>query len=177
MYIDEIAKINGVDVENVYLAVQKDVRETILEAICMYMKKSKKNALFVRKIYHRYENNLDAARLVVRQVCGCTLTDEEIRWIDQCLRASMRKQNRRKQYTQPEREAIWQKQKGECAICGQPVPFGDSHLDHIVPWDFVGDELPDNLQILCSECNWKKGIRLGRELYNTLCMKKGGSKQ
>ena len=31
-----------------------------------------------------------------------------------------------------------------------------SHADHIVPFKYVGDELDDNLQMLCGTCNEKK---------------------
>ncbi|MBR5553923.1 MAG: HNH endonuclease [Clostridia bacterium] len=32
-----------------------------------------------------------------------------------------------------------------------------SHLDHIIPWDYVGDNLSDNYQMLCEICNTRKG--------------------
>ena len=169
MYIDMIAEMNEINSENVYMAIQRDVRETVFGAIYTYMHKSEQNKLLVRKIYSRYENNLDAARLVVQKVCGCTLLEEEIRWLDQCLRASMRKRGRRKRYTQLEQEAVWRKQKERCAICGRQVPFQDSHLTYKISWNFVGDELPDNLQILCSDCNSRRDPRLARGVYNVLC--------
>lgn len=175
MYIDKIAEMNEVNSESIYMAIQVDVRESIFEAIYTYMHKSKQNDLSIRNIYHRYENNLDAARLVVQKVCGCTLLEEEIRWLDQCLRASMRKRDRRKRYTQLEQEAVWHKQNKRCAICGRHVPFQDSHLAYRISWDFVGDELPDNLQMLCPDCNCQRDPRLAKGVYNILCAQKGGS--
>jgi hypothetical protein len=37
------------------------------------------------------------------------------------------------QFTDIERMAIWKAHKGRCAYCGEPTPFKDLHIDHILP--------------------------------------------
>ena len=43
-------------------------------------------------------------------------------------------------------------------ICG--CELGDNwskiHVDHVVPWELVGDELENNFQDLCEKCNEEK---------------------
>jgi hypothetical protein len=37
------------------------------------------------------------------------------------------------QFSDIERMAIWKAHKGRCAYCGEPTPFKDLHIDHILP--------------------------------------------
>ena len=41
--------------------------------------------------------------------------------------------------------------------CGQTFEFDEMHADHIVPWSKGGKAVPDNCQMLCRDCNLKKG--------------------
>src|SRR6202012_1849215 len=41
-----------------------------------------------------------------------------------------------------------------CNICGVTVSAENIHFDHIKPWVKGGETTLDNLQILCSACNW-----------------------
>ncbi len=61
-------------------------------------------------------------------------------------------------------------QKGKCAICNNTIDIHD-HVDHIVPFKYVGDELKNNYQLLCSNCNLKKNANIDfqiRYLLKTL---------
>ncbi len=44
---------------------------------------------------------------------------------------------------------------GVCQICG----MDGNHVDHIVPRKLGGDDSLNNLQLLCQQCNLKKGGR------------------
>ena len=46
-------------------------------------------------------------------------------------------------------------------ICGEPLGpvMAKIHVDHIIPWKLVGDELNDNYQALCETCNECKSAR------------------
>lgn len=47
----------------------------------------------------------------------------------------------------------------KCCICGaSPAkdPSVELHIDHIIPWSKGGETTLDNLQTLCSHCNWGK---------------------
>lgn len=48
----------------------------------------------------------------------------------------------------------------KCCICGaSPAkdPSVELHIDHIIPWSKGGETILENLQTLCSSCNWGKG--------------------
>ena len=48
----------------------------------------------------------------------------------------------------------------KCCCCGaSPAtdPSVELHVDHIIPWSKGGKTTPDNLQTLCSKCNFGKG--------------------
>ena len=53
--------------------------------------------------------------------------------------------------------AAFEKQNHRCAICGEEFEFDEMHGDHIIPWSKGGHTTPDNCQMLCIECNLKKG--------------------
>ena len=42
----------------------------------------------------------------------------------------------------------------------------DFHVDHIVPWDYVGDELKNNKRVLCAACNRKKSNQAVTAVYD-----------
>lgn len=55
---------------------------------------------------------------------------------------------------------VMQRDNFRCRLCGAS-PANDSsvilHIDHIIPWSKGGETTIDNLQTLCSKCNWGKG--------------------
>ena len=46
-------------------------------------------------------------------------------------------------------------QNGRCVVCGElfDKDLSKVHIDHIIPWMLVGDELKNNYQCLCETCN------------------------
>ncbi|MGI9337473.1 MAG: DNA methyltransferase [Gammaproteobacteria bacterium] len=53
---------------------------------------------------------------------------------------------------------------GICPGCTKPTRMGLMHIDHIIPRAKGGDNDLSNLQLLCGECNSKKGKRTMNEL-------------
>ena len=60
-------------------------------------------------------------------------------------------------FSDAQKEAAYERQKGLCAICGKHFELVGMQGDHIVPWSKGGKTLPDNLQMLCPLCNQQKG--------------------
>ena len=52
--------------------------------------------------------------------------------------------------------AAYEKQKGLCVKCGNHFEIEEMQADHITPWSKGGHTTPDNLQMLCADCNRKK---------------------
>lgn len=55
--------------------------------------------------------------------------------------------------------AVYERQKGICPICGGHFEYEEMHADHIVPWSKGGKTTLDNCQMLCRDCNLKKGAQ------------------
>ena len=59
-------------------------------------------------------------------------------------------------------KAVYHRDKGRCQACFKDVSgvifqFNQYHLDHIIPLYDGGINDPTNFQLLCRECNLKKG--------------------
>jgi CRISPR/Cas system Type II protein with McrA/HNH and RuvC-like nuclease domain len=52
---------------------------------------------------------------------------------------------------------FYRKQQGRCASCNEEIDIFSMEIDHIVPFAFGGGNERANLQLLCRECNRKKG--------------------
>ena len=55
--------------------------------------------------------------------------------------------------------AAYERQKHKCAICGKEFEFEQMHADHITPWSKGGKTISENCQMLCRDCNLKKGAQ------------------
>ncbi|MBR0541015.1 MAG: DUF262 domain-containing protein [Clostridia bacterium] len=55
--------------------------------------------------------------------------------------------------------ASYEKQNHKCAICGKEFEFEEMHADHITAWSKGGHTTPENCQMLCRDCNLKKGAQ------------------
>ena len=42
------------------------------------------------------------------------------------------------------------------SICNQEFEFEEMQGDHIIPWAKGGKTVPENCQMLCTDCNLKK---------------------
>ena len=53
--------------------------------------------------------------------------------------------------------AVWERQSHKCAICGKEMDMAFMEGDHITPWREGGRTIIENCQMLCRECNRRKG--------------------
>jgi hypothetical protein len=60
-------------------------------------------------------------------------------------------------FTDKEKRKAYENQKGICLKCKKHFEIEEMDGDHITPWVEGGKTLPDNLQMLCKECNRRKG--------------------
>jgi len=52
------------------------------------------------------------------------------------------------------RRRIWERDRGLCRLCGQPVALSPAmHIDHVVPRALGGPDHWDNLRIVHAACN------------------------
>ena len=62
-------------------------------------------------------------------------------------------------FDQRTKRGAYERQGHRCAICGEEFEFEQMHGDHIKPWSRGGHTTPDNCQMLCRDCNLKKGAQ------------------
>lgn len=55
--------------------------------------------------------------------------------------------------------AVWEKQNHICPHCGREFDFEFMEGDHITPWSQGGRTVADNCQMLCRDCNRRKGSK------------------
>ena len=55
--------------------------------------------------------------------------------------------------------AAYEKQGHKCVYCGKTFEFEKMQADHITPWSKGGKTVPENCQMLCRDCNLKKGAQ------------------
>ena len=55
--------------------------------------------------------------------------------------------------------AAWEEQEHKCKICGREFYFEFMEGDHITPWREGGRTVIENCQMLCRECNRRKGAK------------------
>ena len=58
-----------------------------------------------------------------------------------------------------EARSAYERQNHKCAICGKDCEFEEMHADHIIPWSKGGKTVSENCQMLCRDCNLKKGAQ------------------
>ena len=51
-----------------------------------------------------------------------------------------------------------------CYLCGNKVPLGERHVDHIEALTNGGSHRPSNLGVSCADCNLKKGAKTLEEM-------------
>ena len=55
--------------------------------------------------------------------------------------------------------AVWEKQGHKCAKCGKEFDYEFMEGDHITPWRDHGRTVIENCQMLCRDCNRRKGAK------------------
>ena len=55
--------------------------------------------------------------------------------------------------------AVWENQHHKCAICGKEFDYVFMEGDHITPWRDGGRTTIENCQMLCRDCNRRKGSK------------------
>ena len=61
-----------------------------------------------------------------------------------------------RQFEDEDKRTAYEQQKGICPICKKHFDYDKMHADHITPWHAGGKTIPENLQMLCRDCNLKK---------------------
>ena len=124
-----------------------------------------------------------AAEKLSRQWIGCDLSDLAVQLVKQRIRRELGgllfnvhhrtdvpKRTDQGKLLPPRNYAhrLYGEQEGVCAGCGTHFPFRVMQVDHKVPQSKGGSDHYDNLQMLCSGCNLRKGTGTHEQLLAKL---------
>lgn len=171
--LQKIIEMNAIDEDELFKSVYSDIRESILREICEYMKADDRKRE-VNSIYCRHSDDNAATRRVLWNICHLKLPDDDIDWLTSRITASLRKKPHRVPIANSTKKELLQSQNYKCAICGKPIDNDSLHVDHIVPWDYVGDELNNNYQALCPSCNGHKSNHVAESVKNLIISRNKG---
>lgn len=126
--------------------------------ICKRMDSDIKYKSRILQLYKESHDEDLTTRSIVEKETGYSVNDRYARIISLWMKAHFRKKNSRNGIPFAVKKELFKKQEGKCVICGCELGnnWSKIHVDHIVPWDLVGDELEDNFQDLCEKCNEEK---------------------
>lgn len=66
---------------------------------------------------------------------------------------TIEEKTKRRCFSEKERNDIYAKSEGRCALCGKFTRFDEFTIDHILPISRNGSNDLDNLQCTCKQCN------------------------
>lgn len=133
----------------------------LFQKICSKMDKDEKFRFHLRKVYRESFDKAETTRNVVKKYLNYELAEDDSTCMLEWFEANFHKLPRRKPISNEIKETLVKKQNNRCAVCGEPFDSDSSriHVDHIIPWKLVGDELKDNFQALCETCNECKSAK------------------
>ena len=126
------------------------------------MKKDKSYEIYIRKLFLESRDKIKTVQVLVEREYSFELDNEDALKIVGWINANLTKLPNRKPISNHIKETLYLQQKGKCASCLEELGEDRSkiHVDHIIPWDLVGDELENNYQLLCEVCNKCKSSRV-----------------
>lgn len=161
--LNEFLELNNLNFNQLRESVYKDILEAILNKIFYFMKKNKSNEIYIKGIYRKRLDQILSTKLILKEITHCSLPKEDLIWLNKCLQAHFKKKDRRKSLKQIGID-LWLNGQKNCKICGKHLNVNEINVDHVIPWDIVGDELENNYQILCEHCNKSKGAHISQTL-------------
>lgn len=139
--------------------IKEEYRRTfllnILQKFVGRMRREDTYRLHVNNLYKQSTDKVITSKVILNNDFKYDATESDAVLFNRWVTAHLKKTDRRKGFSDSFKKELFEKQKGICAVCGEALgtDFSKIHVDHIIPWTLVGDELEDNYQYLCSTCN------------------------
>ncbi len=153
--MDALLRANGCDWDTALTRMHRLMLQWGLQQLCHGMDRDSRMRSGVLAIYRKRDDDVQAARVVVRTYLGTELPEQDAVWFNRCLLAYFRKTPGRTPVLPEQRRRQLTAQGGVCVCCGRPITLETGEYDHVIPWELVG-EMEDNGQMLCPDCNREK---------------------
>lgn len=134
----------------------------MFQKICSKMSKDEEYKKHIMTLLRQTSDIKSMVNTIVLQECGYALDSDENDFMSTLFDAYRRKKSVRKTIPIEVKKRLCQEQGGICPSCGQQLgaDWSKIHVDHIIPWVLVGDELQNNYQALCETCNECKNSKI-----------------
>jgi hypothetical protein len=110
-------------------------------------------------LYNKYHKNMYNTQLFKKRIHELRLDDEvnNKKGIYEYLLSGNEKVLNLRAFSDSQKIVMYEKQNGICPHCHDTYPIENMEGDHIKPWHLGGKTDVSNGQMLCKECNRKKG--------------------
>ena len=169
--LEELLSMNGINSEEAEEKLYSTLVIGVFAAICSDIdKEGKQKRITERTLFRNAINPIAGAKQIIKRYTGCVFSETEYSRLADLFCAYFQKDNDREEESESYKKMLLEKQKNCCAIC--KAPLTNPHLDHIVPFKYVGNQLPNNYQMLCETCNTRKGKSVIFELSMLMLRRK-----
>lgn len=142
----------------------------LFKELCKKMNAQPSYRLSLLMLYRQSCNVMKTTKAIWAKEFGVTVSDLDAEQLHSWIWAYFKKKSYRQPIPLSTKQELYSLQKGRCKICGKEL--GNNwkfiHTDHYIPWTLVGDELENNLQLLCSVCNGKKNKKTNYVFENMI---------
>lgn len=138
--------------------ILNDIEETKILSIFKniyndYSDYKEKNTL--RNMLSISPDKLVTLKQIIKRKYDSNFSEMQLKRLSELVEAFLKKSEYRKSIPEELRNSLLITQNYKCAICNTMINES-APADHIVPFKYVGDELSNNIQMLCKKCNEKK---------------------
>lgn len=141
--------------EQIRKEYQKSFLLNMFKKICVKMRNDSTYKTKIQNLFRESYNKENTSKIIMNREFKYDLSKNEAELLTTWFDAHFRKGLYRKTIPLSKKIELFNKQDGKCAACGEDLgdDWSKIHVDHIIPWMLVGDELKDNYQNLCETCN------------------------
>ena len=146
--------------------IRQEYKKTFLlnlfKKLCVKMNRDKLFKLKIQTLYRQTYDKSLTTQLIIKKVFEFEIEKEEGEVVSTWIEAYFKKGSKRRTISKELKEELCKKQNWKCMVCGEDLDKNGSkiHIDHIIPWSLVGDELENNYQALCETCNESKSASI-----------------
>ena len=147
--------------EEIKAEYKKTFLLNLFRKMCVRMNKDPQFKAKIRKLFLETYDKVQTTTIIIKRYLDYDLQAEEAKLVSIWFNAYLQKASHRKAIPLDLKKELCRKQNGKCMVCGEDLggDWSKIHVDHIIPWILVGDELDDNYQALCDTCNECKSAR------------------